>query len=152
MSPSTRATSCWAQTCTSVFGLIGFSGMPGREAEQLAYTTTLAPHYGNDWWFLSQHAFAQMEVGQLELARRNIDRSLELNATPAHSVHVKTHLHYECGETQAGLSYLTTYQARLDRTAQLHCHVSWHVGLWALDTGDLDTMWRVIEQDIAPGV
>jgi hypothetical protein len=57
----------------------------GREAEQLAYTTGLAPHYGDDWWFLCQHAFAQMEVGQLELARRNIDRSLELNPTPAHA-------------------------------------------------------------------
>jgi hypothetical protein len=65
---------------------------------------------------------------------------------------VKTHLHYECGETQAGLAYLKTYQAGLDRAAQLHCHVSWHVGLWALDTGDLDTMWRVIEKDIAPDV
>ncbi len=47
-----------AQTCTSVFGLIGFSGQPGREAELLAYTTSLAPHYGDDWWYLSQQAFS----------------------------------------------------------------------------------------------
>jgi len=141
-----------AQTCTSVFGLIGFSGQPGREAEQLAYTTSLAPHYGDDWWFLCQHAFAQMEVGQLEPARRNVDRSLELNPTPAHAVHVKAHLHYECGETAAGLAYLSSYQSELDRAAQLHCHVSWHVGLLALETGDLETMWRVIDEDIAPGV
>ena len=141
-----------AQTCTSVFGLIGFSGRPGREAEQLAYTTTLAPHYGDDWWFLCQHAFAQMEVGQLEPARRNVERSLELNPNPAHAVHVKAHLHYECGETETGLEYLSSYQSKLDRTAQLHCHVSWHVGLWALETGDVDTMWRVIEEDIAPGI
>src|SRR5260370_13557964 len=46
-----------AQTCTSIYRLIGFSRQPGREAELLAYTTSLAPHYGNDWWFLSQHAF-----------------------------------------------------------------------------------------------
>ena len=31
-----------AQTCTGVFGLIGFSGQPGREAEQLAFTAALA--------------------------------------------------------------------------------------------------------------
>ena len=30
-----------AQMCTSVFGLIGFSGLPGREAEQLSFMTTL---------------------------------------------------------------------------------------------------------------
>ena len=32
-----------AQTCTGVFGMIGFSGQPGREAEQLAFTSMLAP-------------------------------------------------------------------------------------------------------------
>ena len=31
-----------AQMCTSVFGLIGFSGLPGREAEQLAFMQKLA--------------------------------------------------------------------------------------------------------------
>lgn len=140
-----------AQTCTSVFGLIGFSGQDGREAEQLAYTTMLAPHYGDDWWFLCQHAFAQMEAGQLDPARRSIDRSLELNPHPAHAVHVRAHLYYECGETQTGLDYLRGYHAGMDRAAQLHCHVSWHVGLWALETGDMDTMWRVIDTDIALG-
>ncbi|MGI9352681.1 MAG: tetratricopeptide repeat protein [Rhizobiaceae bacterium] len=139
-----------AQTCTSVFGLIGFSGLPGREAEQLAYTTFLQPYYGDDWWFLCQHAFAQMEVGQLEPARKNIERSLELDPTPAHSVHVMAHLHYERGETQEGLGMLTSYQTNLDRNAQMHCHVSWHVGLWALETGDTETMWRVIDHDISP--
>jgi hypothetical protein len=29
------------QTCASIFGLIGFSGKPGREAELLAYTASL---------------------------------------------------------------------------------------------------------------
>ncbi len=53
-----------AQTCTGVFGMIGFSGQPGREAEQLAFTSMLAPHYGDDWWFLCQHAFSQVEAGQ----------------------------------------------------------------------------------------
>jgi hypothetical protein len=42
-----------AQTCSSVFGMIGFSGRPGREAELLAYTASLLPHYGEDWWCLS---------------------------------------------------------------------------------------------------
>ena len=67
-----------AQTCMSVFGLIGFSGLPGREAEQLAYAEALAPAYGEDWWFLSMLAFARCEVGQLERASDEIDRSLAM--------------------------------------------------------------------------
>ncbi|MEX0286832.1 MAG: tetratricopeptide repeat protein [Paracoccaceae bacterium] len=140
-----------AQTCTSVFGLIGFSGQMGREAEQLAYTTALAPHYGDDWWFLCMHAFAELEVGQLDRARSHIDRSLELHPTAAHGVHVKAHLLYECGSTAEGVDMLATYQPQMDRTAQLHCHLSWHLGLWALETGDLDTMWRMLDDNIAPG-
>ena len=30
-----------AQTSTGIFGLIGFSGLPGREAEMLAFTSAL---------------------------------------------------------------------------------------------------------------
>ena len=65
-----------AQTCTSVFGLIGFSGQPGREAEMLAFNASLLPHYGEDWWCLSQYAFALCETGQLDKATGFIDRSL----------------------------------------------------------------------------
>lgn len=141
-----------AQTCMGVFGLIGFSGQAGREAEQLAYARALAPHYGDDWWFLCQLAFAELEVGQLDIARRNIDRSQELRPGAAHGVHVKSHLLYECGETDEGIGLLTGYHADLDRTAQMHCHLSWHLGLWSLETGNLDRMWAIIDQDISPDV
>ena len=43
-----------AQMCTSVFGLIGFSGLPGREAEQLSFISNLATHYGKNWWYKAQ--------------------------------------------------------------------------------------------------
>lgn len=141
-----------AQTCMGVFGLIGFSGQAGRESEQLAYARALAPHYGDDWWFLCQLAFAELEVGQLETARRNIDRSQELRPSAAHGVHVKSHLLYESGEMDEGIALLTDYQADLDRTAQMHCHLSWHLGLWSLETGNLDKMWAIIDQDISPEV
>ena len=54
-----------AQMCTSVFGLIGFSGLPGREAEQLSFISNLATHYGENWWYKAQLAFAQLKVGKL---------------------------------------------------------------------------------------
>ncbi len=140
-----------AQTCTSVFGLIGFSGQPGREAEQLAYTAALLPHYGDDWWFLSMHAFAQAEVGQTARAVETIERSLAGNPRSAHGAHVKSHIHYEAGETEAGFGYIRDWVRDYDRDGMIHCHVSWHVALWALEQGDVDLMWATVDDAVRPG-
>lgn len=140
-----------AQTCIGVFGLIGFSGQPGREAEQLAFTTTLLPHYGDDWWFLGGHAFAQVEAGQVAKAAETVERSLAGHPRNANSAHYKAHIHYEAGEMQAGYQYLNEWRRDYAREALLHCHCSWHVALWALEQGDADTMWAVIDADVVPG-
>ena len=57
--------------CTSVFGLIGFSGRAGREAELLDLMDGLADDYGGDWWFLAMYAFAQAECGKIGAALAN---------------------------------------------------------------------------------
>ena len=44
-------------------GLIGMSGLPGRERLQLEYLAALAPHYGDDWWFNGHYAMALSELG-----------------------------------------------------------------------------------------
>jgi tetratricopeptide (TPR) repeat protein len=140
-----------AQTCTNIYGLIGFSGQPGREAELLAYTTSLAPHYGNDWWFLSQHAFSLGETGQTARAAAMIDQSLALNPRNAHAAHVRAHVYYETGETSAGLDFLDRWLGDYARTGLLHCHLCWHVALWALAQSDADLLWRMIDGSVAPG-
>lgn len=140
-----------AQTCSSVFGLIGFSGQPGREAEILAYTAGLLPHYGEDWWCLSQYAFALCETGALDRAARYIDRSLALNPQNAHGAHVRSHVYYEAGDPQLGVAYLGEWLAGYHREGYLHGHLSWHAALWALEQGDVATMWDRIDADIRPG-
>ena len=140
-----------AQTCMGVFGLIGFSGLPGRESEQLAFTTSLAPHYGGDWWFLSQHAFAQIEAGQTARAEAAIEQSLSINPRSAQGAHIRAHLYYEAGESAAGFDYLADWRQAYPRDGLLHCHVAWHVALWALERGDEEMMWRIIDTDIKPG-
>lgn len=141
-----------AQFCTSIFGLIGFSGQPGREAELLAYTAGLLPQYGEDWWMLSQHAFSLCETGQTDKADAMIDRSLALKPGSSHGAHVRSHVYYEAGETGAGLSYLEGWLEGLDRRALLHGHLSWHVALWALERGETERMWRIVENDLRPEV
>lgn len=140
-----------AQTCTGVFGMIGFSGQPGREAEQLAFTSALAPHYGDDWWFLGQHAFSQVEAGQTGPATASIERSMALNPKNAHGAHIRSHVYYEAGETEAGYGYIAGWRSDYEKAGQLHCHIAWHVALWALERGDVETMWRVYDADVGPG-
>lgn len=140
-----------AQTCTGVFGMIGFSGQPGREAEQLAFTSALAPHYGDDWWLLGQHAFSQVEAGQTGPATATIERSMALNPRNAHGAHIRSHVYYEAGETEAGYGYIAGWRRDYDKAGQLHCHIAWHVALWALERGDVETMWRVYDADVGPG-
>ena len=139
-----------AQACLGVFSLIGFGGQPGREAENLALSSMLAPHYGDDWWFLSTHAFSQMEAGQLEPAARSIERSLAINPRNANGSHHRAHLYYEVGETKAGLAYLKDWITDYDPQGVMHCHLSWHIALWALAEGDVKTMWEVADTAIDP--
>ena len=139
-----------AQICTSVFGLIGFSGKPGREAELLAYTTSLQPHYGDDWWFLSQHAFSMCETGILDRADQMIDRALSIKPDNAHGAHVRAHIYYEAGEAQAGMDYLHGWLPGYDPHGLMHSHISWHLALWTLGQGDMDGVWSLVDRYIAP--
>lgn len=141
-----------AQTCSSVFGLIGFSGKPGREAEILAYTASLLPHYGEDWWCLSQYAFALCETGNLPDADSYIERSLAINPRNANGAHVRSHIHYETGETGLGLDYLEHWLRDYDRSGYMYGHLSWHAALWSLERGDTGAMWQRVHDDILPEV
>ncbi|UWQ18973.1 tetratricopeptide repeat protein [Jannaschia sp. M317] len=141
-----------AQTCSSVFGLIGFSGRPGREAEILAFVAGLLPHYGADWWMESQYAFALCENGDLERADAYVDRSLALRPRNANGAHIRSHVYYESGETDLGRSYLADWLKGYDRAGAIHGHLSWHAALWSLEQGDHATMWARIDGDVAPGV
>ena len=99
--------------CTGVFGLIGFSGRAGRETELLALLDSLASAYGEDWWFTGTHAFAQVEVGEVERARATIERSLAIYPRNANGAHYRAHVYYEGGEREAGLAYITRVVAGL---------------------------------------
>ena len=140
-----------AQPCCGVFGLIGFSGRAGREAEQLAFTDRLAPHYGDDWWFLAQHGFSQVEAGQVAEAEGLLERALAGNPRNANAAHIRAHVHYEAGEREAGLERLDAWRRDYDREAQLSCHIAWHVAIWRSEAGDMEEAWRVFEADVAPG-
>jgi hypothetical protein len=136
---------------TGVFGLIGFSGRPGREAELYDLLAGLAPHYGDDWWFQCVLAFAAAECGRLDEAWRLIDASTAANPRSAHGAHVRVHVLYETGEMAGALAYLEGWMPGLDRRGLLHCHLSWHLALAALTVGRLERAWDAYRSGVHPG-
>lgn len=139
-----------AQTSSSIFGLIGFSGQSGREAEMLAFNARLLPHYGDDWWAISQYAFALCETGNLREADRQIDHAMALNPRNAHGAHVRAHVSYELGETATGRAFLRDWLSGYDRAGVMFTHLNWHDALWALAQGDIAAMWARIDDAVAP--
>jgi tetratricopeptide (TPR) repeat protein len=138
--------------CTSVFGLIGFSGRAGREDELLALMDSLATVYGEeDWWFACMHAFAQVECGQIGKALANIERSLAQHPRNAHGAHIRAHVYYERGERAAGLAYLRDWWSTYPKESQLHCHLAWHIALWELELGRAAEAWSVYHAHLKPG-
>jgi len=137
--------------CTGVFGLIGFSGRKGREQELRDLMEELAPHWDEEPWFLVQLAFARVETGDFELARKTIERAMALDPRSAHGAHVKAHVHYEAGEKVAGLKFLQKWLPDYAKEGLLHCHLNWHVALWQLELGDHEAAMRTYLKAVHPG-
>jgi tetratricopeptide (TPR) repeat protein len=62
-------------TAANPNGLIGASGRIGQKHQIVVLLDSLAPHYGDDFWFLAHHAMALSEDGQLAAARPKIERT-----------------------------------------------------------------------------
>ena len=136
---------------TSVFGLIGFSGVAGREVDQLALLAPLEAQYGDDWWYRTQLAFAQIELQMFDEGSRNIEAALAAYPRSAHSAHIRGYLFYELGEREAGLAFLTEWMKTYPRDGLMHCHNSWHLALWSIETGRTKDAWRIYEDALRPG-
>src|SRR5215469_11052907 len=69
-------------------------GRPGREAEQLALPEPLARHYGEDWWFRTVPAFAEIELQKHDSGFKNIEVALRGFPHNAYAAHIMAHLFY----------------------------------------------------------
>jgi hypothetical protein len=136
---------------TGVFGLIGFSGRQEREAELYDFLSTLATHYGDDWWFRCVHAFSACETGRLDEAWRLIEPSMAANPRNAHGAHIRVHILHEMGEMARAMEYLDGWMPAFDRRGLLHCHLSWHVALTALTLSDVERAWTAYRAAVHPG-
>lgn len=124
-------------------GLIGMSGLSGREQDLADFLDGLAPHYGEDWWFEAHRGMALSEIGRHEEARPMIERSLARYRRNAYGAHAFAHLCYETGERDAGIAFLRDWLPIYDRGGGLFGHLSWHLGLFELHAGNLEAGLRL---------
>ncbi|HTW72767.1 MAG TPA: hypothetical protein VME47_23020 [Acetobacteraceae bacterium] len=117
-------------------GLIGASGRIGQKHEIVVLMDRLAPHYGDDYWFLAQHAMALSEDGQLTAARPKIERSVAANPNNAHGAHGFAHVCYESGDRDTARAYLSSWLAAYPRDGFFHGHLNWHLSLCELQAGN----------------
>ena len=130
-------------------GLIGGSGRIGQKRQIAVLMDSLAPHYGDDYWFLAYHATALSEDGQLAAARPKIERSVLLNQKNAHAAHGFAHVCYESGEPETGRGFLASWLATYPSDGAFHGHLSWHLALFELGAGNWTEALRLYRDAIA---
>ena len=137
-------------TAANPNGLIGSSGRVGQKRQVAALLERLAPHYGDDYWFLSYYAIALGEDGRVAEARPKIERSVMLNRKNAHCAHGVAHVCYESGDADGGREFLSSWLAEYPREGSFHGHLSWHLALLELGAGNWTAAQQRYRDAIAP--
>jgi tetratricopeptide (TPR) repeat protein len=128
------------------------SGRVDWQREQFAYLTRLAPHYGDDWFFLGQYSFAHHAINCFDASRRLAEQSLARNPRCGYAVHSLAHVYYETNAHAAGSTFLDGWLANYDRSAPMHCHLAWHLALSELSMGQYARVMELYERAIRPEV
>lgn len=129
-------------------GLIGGSGRIGQKRQIAVLMDGLAPHYGDDFWFLSYHAMALSEDGRLAAARPKIEQSIAGNPNNAHAAHGFAHVCYESGEPVTARNYLSTWFTTYPREGFFYGHLSWHLALCEIQAGNWPEASRLYQDAI----
>jgi Flp pilus assembly protein TadD len=132
-------------------GLLGGSGRIGQKRQIAVLMDGLAPHYGDDFWFLSYHAMALSEDGQLAAARPKIEQSVAMNPNNAHGSHGFAHVCYESGEPETARNYLSSWFTTYPREGFFYGHLSWHLSLCEIHVGNWAAATRLYQDAIALG-
>jgi len=136
-------------TAANPNGLIGGSGRIGQKHQIAALMDSLAPNYGDDFWFVSYHAMSLSEDGQLGVARAKIERSVAANPNNAHGAHGFAHICYESGELDTARTFLSSWLATYPREGFFYGHLSWHLSLCEIQAGNWTEASRLYRDAIA---
>lgn len=132
------------------FGLYGFSGRADHDAARLALCRKLAPHYGDDWWFLTHLGWSHTEAGKLAAGGRITERALELRRENAHGAHAYAHFFAEADEGEDGTNFVEDWLEHYEPGGTLYSHINWHRALWRLGQDDVDGALELYAEILRP--
>ena len=134
------------------FGLYAFSGRNDHDEARLSICRRLAPHYGDDWWFLAYLGWSNIEAGYLGIGIEQAQRSLALRRHNGHVAHVLAHGYFETGDAAAGNEFLSGWLGEHPSSGFMHWHLVWHRALLDIEVGDNDGALRIFQNQIRPAV
>ena len=127
-----------------------YGGGVEKRERMLEKFDALAPAFGDDWWFLSWHAFANHEMDRLETARQLVQRSLDLRRGNGQAAHAMSHVYFETRDTAGGSAWLGDWLDEFPHRGGFHRHLSWHHALFLLAEGrDADAL-ALYEDAVGP--
>src|SRR3984893_11555169 len=97
------------------FGLLAFSGMAAHDQARQELCERHAPHYGEDWWFLSNYGWSLTENGQVKKGRAITQRAFDARRADGHAAHALLHAMFEDGSVADADALVTQLIGRYDR-------------------------------------
>jgi Tfp pilus assembly protein PilF len=134
------------------FGLFAFSGMADHDQARRDLCERHAPHYGEDWWFLSNYGWSMTENGQVAKGRTITERAFELRRQNAYAAHALLHAMFEDGSVSDADNFVTQWIGGYDRSGILHGHIRWHQALGALEVDDASKALSIYADVLQPSV
>ena len=132
-------------------GCVGI-GAPDYPPRFYRLMTEAAPHYGEDWAFMGQYAWANHEIGKMAEGMDLAERSLNLNPANGVAAHSVAHVFYEMSQDDEGASFLSSWLEDYDRRSTYRVHLSWHQALFELALGHYNQALGWYDRDIRPAV
>ncbi len=132
-------------------GCVGI-GAPDYPPRFYKLMTEAAPHYGEDWAFMGQYAWANHEIGKMAEGMDLAERSLDLNPSNGVAAHSVAHVYYEMSQDDDGAAFLGGWLEDYDRRSTYRVHLSWHQALFELAMGRYNQALDWYDRDIRPAV
>ena len=126
------------------------SGRVDRHAVSLAFLSSLAPAYGDDWYFLAVLGFIHHELDHFDESQRLSERAMALYPRNGLATHSLAHIFYETNDHTTGRGFLDGWMGDYPHGAPLHCHLSWHQALFALSAGHYGRVMELYARDLDP--